>query len=81
MLSQHDHVAVSLAVVIALAVAGLGVVAGAGAFGASPQGPRSEPACSEWTDGCVVCQRTAQGLACSTPGIACTRGPERCLRR
>jgi hypothetical protein len=36
--------------------------------------------CAEWTDGCVVCRRTDQGAACSTPGIACTRGPIECLK-
>lgn len=40
-----------------------------------------EPTCAEWTDGCVVCQRTDQGPSCSTPGIACVRGELRCLRR
>ena len=37
--------------------------------------------CAEWTDGCIVCQRTDQGLACSTPGISCLRGERQCLRR
>lgn len=40
-----------------------------------------DAACLEWTDGCRVCQRLAQGPACSLPGIACTPVPERCLRR
>ena len=40
-----------------------------------------DAACLEWTDGCRVCQRLAAGPACSLPGIACTPGPERCLRR
>lgn len=40
-----------------------------------------EPTCAEWTDGCVVCQRTDQGPSCSMPGIACVRAAERCLRR
>ncbi len=39
------------------------------------------PGCAEWTDGCVICQRTADGRACSMPGIACTQGPVQCLRR
>ncbi|MFD0464343.1 hypothetical protein ACFQY9_23455 [Microvirga aerilata] len=38
------------------------------------------PSCAEWTNGCVVCRRTPEGLACSTPGIACTPGAPRCLR-
>ena len=30
------------------------------------------PACSRWTDGCVLCARDPAGtVACSTPGIAC----------
>jgi hypothetical protein len=35
------------------------------AFGAG------HPECQEWTDGCMVCKRVADKLACSTPGIAC----------
>jgi hypothetical protein len=27
--------------------------------------------CLEWSDGCVVCAREADGPHCSTPGIAC----------
>lgn len=47
-----------------------------------PVGPVAEDAaCLEWTDGCRVCRRLADGPACSLPGIACTPGPERCLRR
>lgn len=37
--------------------------------------------CLEWTDACVVCTRTPQGHACSTPGIACEITSPRCLRR
>ena len=37
--------------------------------------------CAEWSDGCIVCQRGEHAPACSTPGIACTRGPVQCLRR
>ena len=40
-----------------------------------------DPTCAEWTDGCVVCQRGDHGTACSTPGIACVRGPVQCLRK
>ena len=40
-----------------------------------------DPACAEWTDGCIVCQRTPQGPACSTPGIACVRQAAECLRK
>jgi hypothetical protein len=55
---------------------------------ARPLGPPStpsafegQPTCAEWTDGCIVCQRTDEGLACSTPGIACVPGERQCLRR
>ncbi|MDP4005157.1 hypothetical protein [Methylobacterium sp. NEAU K] len=40
-----------------------------------------DPACLEWSDGCSVCQRLADGPACSLPGIACQPGALRCLRR
>ncbi|MCJ2049316.1 hypothetical protein [Methylobacterium sp. J-070] len=39
-----------------------------------------DPACLEWTDGCTVCQRRAEGPACSLPGIACQPGAPQCLR-
>jgi hypothetical protein len=31
----------------------------------------SHPDCQEWSDGCVICKRGADVVACSTPGIAC----------
>ena len=34
-------------------------------------------ACLEWSDGCVVCAREADGPHCSTPGIACQPGRNR----
>ena len=40
-----------------------------------------EPTCSEWTDGCIVCQRTEQGPSCSTAGAACVRKDVQCLKR
>ncbi|MCJ2087012.1 hypothetical protein MKK88_13585 [Methylobacterium sp. E-005] len=40
-----------------------------------------DPACLEWTDGCQVCQRLAEGPACSLPGIACQPAAPHCLRR
>ncbi|XYD10028.1 hypothetical protein R1A27_05770 [Methylobacterium sp. NMS12] len=40
-----------------------------------------DPACLEWTDGCKVCQRLAEGPACSLPGIACQPGALQCLHR
>ncbi|KQQ11700.1 hypothetical protein ASF53_16100 [Methylobacterium sp. Leaf123] len=46
--------------------------------------PASDPArnqsCAEWGDGCKVCRRIGEEIACSLPGIACTPGPETCLR-
>ncbi|MBY0299322.1 MAG: hypothetical protein K2X71_25340 [Methylobacterium sp.] len=43
--------------------------------------PAQDPACLEWTDACVVCSRQGEGVACSMPGIACTRGAQECTRR
>jgi hypothetical protein len=40
-----------------------------------------DPGCLEWSDGCRVCQRLADGPACSLPGIACQPGVPHCLRR
>jgi hypothetical protein len=45
-----------------------------------PAGPGA--ACLEWTDGCRVCQRAANGEAsCSNVGIACVPKAEECTRR
>jgi hypothetical protein len=31
------------------------------------------PDCAEWSDGCIVCAKQADGeIGCSTPGVACT---------
>ena len=81
--TQQDALAVTLAVILALAVAVLAALAGAGVFEARPQaqGAAPDPNCAEWSDGCVICLSTPSGLACSTPGIACTRGPMQCVRR
>jgi hypothetical protein len=77
---RDEALAVSLAILVALAVTMLAVLAGAFAAPQAARRTTPEPSCSEWTDGCIVCARTAQGLACSTPGIACTRGAPRCLK-
>ncbi len=38
--------------------------------------------CLEWTDGCRVCLRAADGSAsCSNPGIACLLQKPRCTRQ
>ncbi|MCJ2138015.1 hypothetical protein MKK69_28865 [Methylobacterium sp. J-026] len=49
--------------------------------GAAPRPVAEDPACLEWSDGCRVCQRLAEGPACSLPGIACQPGVPHCLRR
>lgn len=81
---QRDEIATLLAIlVILVATIAVGNLAGGGApdQGAAPARVEDDPACAEWTDGCIVCQRTAQGPACSMPGIACTRKDQQCLRR
>jgi hypothetical protein len=47
----------------------------------TPASFEGEPTCAEWSDGCIVCQRTNQGISCSTPGIACVVRERQCLRR
>jgi hypothetical protein len=66
--------AVVLAVVLALVAADAAPAAGLQRTGGAPSA-----SCLEWSDGCVVCMRRPEGVACSTPGIACTRGVARCL--
>jgi hypothetical protein len=80
--SRDEGLAVVLSVAVALVIVTLAVIVGLGA-GPQPttEGGPPDPACVEWTDSCVVCARTPEGLACSTPGIACMRGAPRCLRR
>jgi hypothetical protein len=47
---------------------------------AKPAG--TDAACLEWTDGCRVCQRAANGeVSCSNVGIACVPKAEECTRR
>jgi hypothetical protein len=80
--TRDEALAVTLAIATALLMVVLAVIAGASA-GPPPavQAGPPDAACLEWTDSCVICARTSQGLACSTPGIACTRDAPRCLRR
>lgn len=41
-----------------------------------------DPSCQEWSDGCQVCVRDAEGKPqCSTPGIACTPKATTCSLR
>ena len=81
MLNRDDTIGIVAALSVALAVATFAVILALWPAPARPLAADPAPACAEWTDGCVVCQRTAQGPACSTPGIACTRGALQCLRR
>jgi hypothetical protein len=78
--ARDEALAVSLAILVALAMTVLAVLAVTLEAPQRAQGATPEPACSEWTDGCIVCARTPQGLACSTPGIACVRQAPRCLK-
>ncbi len=73
--------AVVAAAVVALLVAAFAAILAATYVPSTAGSFGREPTCAEWTDGCVVCRRTAQGTVCSTPGIACTRADLRCLRR
>jgi hypothetical protein len=78
--ARDEALAVSLAILVALAMTVLAVLAVTLEAPQRAQGATPEPTCSEWTDGCIVCARTPQGLACSTPGIACVRQAPRCLK-
>ena len=78
--ARDDVIGLSLALGIALATVALANLLPA-AKSAAPVSFDREPTCAEWTDGCIVCQRTEQGPACSTPGIACVRREQQCLRR
>jgi hypothetical protein len=42
---------------------------------------QQNPACAEWTNGCVVCVGLNGRAQCSTPGIACTPGGLTCKRQ
>ena len=78
MMERAEFFAVALAAIIALLIVAFATVAAISLPG--HEQTDQEPACSEWTDGCVVCARSPQGLACSTPGIACVRQAPRCLK-
>jgi invasion protein IalB len=72
----------AITVVLAVLVALLGdrIAGQASAAGQPSAAGQVSAACQEWTDSCVICTRTAQGQSCSTPGIACVRGPVQCLK-
>jgi hypothetical protein len=72
--TEHEVLAVTIAIVSALAAVALSVLVG------FASGPDTLASCQEWTDGCVVCARRADGVACSTPGIACVADKVQCLR-
>jgi hypothetical protein len=79
--SRDDVIGLSLALGLVLGTVALAhVLPAATSPGAAPAS-FDQPTCAEWTDGCVVCQRTEQGPACSTPGIACVPREQQCLRR
>ena len=79
---RDEALAVTLSVLVALVITAFAVLAGTGIFGAAstPRDNAPPPDCAEWTDGCVTCARVPEGLACSTPGIACTKGRLQCLK-
>jgi hypothetical protein len=77
--TRDEALAVTLSIAVALLMVILAVIAWANAGPPSQGGPPG-PACAEWTDNCVVCRRTPEGLACSTPGIACVPSAPRCLK-
>ncbi|HEV2557510.1 MAG TPA: hypothetical protein VGU45_02685 [Microvirga sp.] len=79
--SGGDTLAVVTALAAALTAILIAGLAAAGLFEPSRPTGMALPACSEWSDGCVVCARQPGGaVACSMPGIACTRGSVQCLR-
>ncbi|WP_243374484.1 hypothetical protein [Microvirga solisilvae] len=80
MMERTEFFAVLMAAIIALVIVAFAVIAAASALPQSEGQAVREPTCSEWTDGCIVCARSAQGLACSTPGIACVPRAPRCLK-
>ena len=82
--AKRDGLVALAALAIVLATVVLGAVLPAlthPRVASTPATFENEPTCTEWTDGCIVCQRTRHGVACSTPGIACLREAPRCLKR
>ena len=83
--SRRDDLLIFLALIAVVAVTVL--LAALLPAAPAPRAPSAaaygdhDKTCAEWTDGCIVCRRGEHGPACSTPGIACTRGPVQCLRR
>jgi hypothetical protein len=79
--SRDDVIGFSLALGLVLGTVALAHVLPAAKSLPRPGVFESDPTCAEWSDGCIVCQRTEKGPACSTPGIACVTGTQQCLRR
>jgi hypothetical protein len=69
-----------------LAVAALLVAQTASPSPSAPEKPaqaygEDHPSCLEWTDGCLVCARQADGsAACSMVGAACLPAAVSCLK-
>jgi hypothetical protein len=80
MFQRDEALALTLAGVIALLVVTFAVFVGVVTPAAERAAQTGQPVCSEWTDGCVVCARRPEGLACSMPGIACVRKEPRCVK-
>ena len=81
---RDDMIGLILALVIVLGTVALAHVLPSPKPADAPSTPASfekEPTCAEWSDGCIVCQRTDTGIACSMPGIACVPQQRQCLRR
>ena len=66
--NRDEAMALVTAIAAALSIAALAVILALLPATGGPRPVASDPgpACAEWTDGCVVCQRTAAGPACST---------------
>ena len=81
-LHRDETVAVVLALTIAVATVVLAnTLPTRRVEPSAPASVDADPTCAEWTDGCIVCQRTDQGLSCSTAGAACIRKDAQCLTR
>ena len=79
---RDDIIGFALALALVLGTVALAHVLPAATSASPPSTPAFDSeTCAEWTDGCIVCQRTSEGLACSTPGIACVPRERQCLRR
>jgi hypothetical protein len=81
---RDDLIGFALALLLVLGTVALAHLLPAATPPTAPSTPAAfegEPTCAEWTDGCIVCQRSDGGAACSTPGIACVPRERQCLRR